>query len=220
MQAEETDKISDISRRRFFQLAGGLAGAGLLVSSCHSRSGPTDTYIGSGDIGLLNFLYILEQIEAAFYTQAYATPYYGMTESEMQLLLDVRDQEIAHREFFKRILGTSAIAAISLDFSLITFADRTSVLTYAAIFEDMVISGYNGAAHLFINTDYVLTLSKMVTVEARHSAYFRDILNHNNFAGSNVVDSNGLDQAISPATVLATAKTYIHTHFDSSRLPN
>ena len=43
-------------------------------------------------------------------------------------------------------------------------------------FEDLVISAYNGVVHLFSNTDIVTPISKMVTVEARHSAYFRDIL--------------------------------------------
>src|ERR1700741_2488407 len=116
------DKGYDLSRRRFFQLAGGLAGVGLLLSSCHTRTGPSDTYIGSGDVALLNYLYILEQLEAAYYTQAYATPYYGMTTSELQLLLDLRDQEIAHREFFKKLLGTNAIGSISPNFSMVTFA--------------------------------------------------------------------------------------------------
>jgi len=204
----------------FFQLAGGLAGAGLLLSSCHTRTGPSDTYLGSGDVALLNYLYILEQLEAAFYTQAFATPYYGMTTSELQLLQDVRDQEIAHREFLMTLLGKSAVPAISLNFSMVTFADRGSVLSYAATIEDMVISGFNGAAHLFTNTDMVLILGKMTCVEARHSAYFRDILTHNTFADNTVVDVNGLGQSGSPATVLALAKTFIHTNFDSSKLPN
>jgi rubrerythrin len=218
-QEERTAGEYDVSRRRFFQLAGGLAGAGLLLSSCHKRTGPSDTYIGSGDTALLNYLYILEQLEAAFYTQAFATPYYGMSTSELQLLQDVRDQEIAHREFFKRYLVKEAIPAISPNFSAVTFADRTSVLTYAIIFEDMVISAYNGAAHLFTNTDLAISLSKMVTVEARHSAYFRDILGYNSFADT-VIDANGLGQAGSPSDVLAMAEVYIHTHFDSSKLPN
>src|SRR6202008_2083074 len=111
---------------------------------------------------LLNFLYILQQIEAAFYTQAVATPYYGMSHLEAIALSDVRDQEIAHEQFLKTVLGKDAITTISPNFSSVTFADRTSVLTSAYTIEDIVISGLNGAAGLFTNTSLALTLSKMV----------------------------------------------------------
>src|ERR1700733_1432632 len=89
-QVEEMDQSSSLSRRRFFQLAGGVAGAGLLLQAC-KKAGAGTTYIGSGDTALLNYIYILEQLEAAFYTQAVATPYYGMDASEQALLQDVRD---------------------------------------------------------------------------------------------------------------------------------
>jgi rubrerythrin len=218
-QAEEMDKVFDISRRRFFQLAGGIAGAGLLLStSCNKRSGPTDVYIGEGDIALLNFLYILEQVEADFYIQAVTTPYYGLTLSESVLLTDVRDQEIAHREFFKTLLAKAAIPSITTKFPPVTFADRTSVLTHAYALEDLVISGYNAAACLFTNKDYALAVSKMVTVEARHSAYFLNLTDRSNIDVT--IDSNGLDAATSPAVVLDTMGMYIETRFDSSKLPH
>jgi hypothetical protein len=220
-EVEKTGTAYDVSRRRFFQLAGGIAGAGLLLSACHKRSGPTDVYIGSGDTALLNYLYILEQVEAAFYTQAVTTNYYGITASELQLLTDVRDQEIGHREFLQTLLGANAIPAINIAFKGVTFADRTSFLTNATQLEDLVISGINGAASLFSDTDYVVSLSKMVTVEARHSAYFRDLNNYNSFADSTVISSNGLDQSNAPSSVLGIAESnYILTRFDSSKLPN
>jgi hypothetical protein len=219
-QVEEMDKVPDVSRRRFFQLAGGIAGAGLLLSACRNRSKPTDTFLGSGDTGLLNCIYVIQQLEAAFYTQAVATPYYGLTVSESQLLTDVRDQEIAHMEFMKGLLGNNAVSNISVNFSAVEFADRTSTLKYAAIFEDMSVSAINGAAHLFSNMDYVFALAKMVSVEARHSSYFRDLLTNGSFADSTVINNYGLDQAGTPATVFANAETYLHTTFDASKLPN
>jgi len=220
LQVEEMDKGYDVSRRRFFQLAGGIAGAGILLSACNKRTGPSTTYVGSGDTGLLNYFYILQQLEADFYTQAVATPYYGMDASEEQLLTDVRDHEIAHAGLLQNLLGANAITKIVTNFSAVNFADRTSVLSHAYAIEDLVISGYNGAAQLFVNTSYVLQLAKMVSVEARHSAYFRDILNYNSFADSTVISSNGLDQANTPSVVLASAEAYIQTTFDASKLPN
>jgi hypothetical protein len=219
-QVEEMDKVFDVSRRRFFQLAGGIAGAGVLLSACHPRTGPTNIYLGDGDTALLNFLYVLEQLEADFYTQAVATPYYGLTHLESLCLTDVRDQEIAHKEFLQALLGKSAVRAILPNFTNVTFADRTSFLTHAATIEDIVVSGFTGAAGLFVNQSYPVAFSKMITVEARHSAYFRDILTHNSFSDASVADANGLGQAQTPSVVLANAQAYIQTNFDASKLPN
>ena len=219
-QVEEMDKVYDVSRRRFFQLAGGIAGAGLLLSACKKRTAPTDTFLGSGDVALLNLFYIIQQLEAAFYTQAVATPYYGLTVSESQLLTDVRDQEIAHCEYMKLLLAKNAVSNIAVNFSAVTFADRSSTLKYAAMLEDIAISAFNGSAHLYADTRLVFALSTMVSVEARHSAYFRDRLLHNSFADYTIVDNMGLDQAGTPAAVLANAEAFIYTQFDSSKLPN
>ncbi len=40
--------------------------------------------LGSGDTGVLNYAYALEQLEAAFYTQAVKTPYKGITKAELR----------------------------------------------------------------------------------------------------------------------------------------
>ena len=218
-QVEEMDKVYNVSRRSFFQLAGGVAGAGILLSACR-KTGPSTTYIGAGDVGLLNYFYILEQLEAQFYTQAVATPYYGMDASEEQLLKDVRDHEIAHAEFLKGLLAANAVPTIVTNFSAVTFADRTSVLSHAYAIEDLGISAYIGAAELFTDSTYAIELAKIASVEARHSAYFRDILSYNSFADSTVISSNGLDQSLTPSAVLAQAETYIKTTFDASKLPN
>ncbi len=215
---------SPLQRRSFLQFAGaGVAGMALVAAGCRKDKGFTSedgVNLGSGDIGILNYAYALEQLEAAFYTQAFATPYYGQTNDDYDLWQDVRDQEIAHREFFKKVLGTDAIPNISTDFSMVTFADRGSVVSYAVILEDMVISAMNGVVRLFQNTEYIKTVNKMVSVEARHSSYFRNILSYNSFASATAVEGNGLDLSASPATILAQAQGYIHTRFDASKLPN
>jgi len=219
-RVESSGKVFDPSRRRFFQLAGGIAGTGIILSACHQRTGPTDLYVGSGDTALLNFLYILQQMEADFYTKAVTGQYLNIGNLEYLALIDVRDQEIGHKEFFQTLLGKDAIPAVVTNFSSVNFADRSSVLQNAAILEDIVLAGFNGAAHLFTNQSYPLAFCKMASVEGRHSAYFRDALTHNSFTDATVVDSNGLNQSLPPATVLATAQQYLTSRFDSSNLPN
>jgi hypothetical protein len=208
---------SGLSRRRFFQMAGIAAGAGLAAAACR-RTPPSTYFVGSGDVGLLNYLYILKQVQADFYIQANNTPYYGMDESELQLIADLRDHQIAHRDFLQMILSSSAVPSVVINFSPITFAGRSSVLSYSALFEDLSVGAINGAIPLFSNTAYVPYLSKMATVDARHSAYVRDIATYGTFADSTVITS-GLDQSLAPQSVMKTLETYIQTTFDASQLP-
>lgn len=219
-QPEQENEISfNTSRRRFFQLAGGLAGAGLLVASCR-RTPASDTYLGEGDLALLNYLYILKQLTVAFYTQAVNTTYYGITASEVELQIELRDQEVAHREFLKTILGPNAVKAITPQMSAVTFADKTSFLTHAAILEDLSASAYTGVIKVLKDHSYIQYFSKMSSVDARHAGYVHDILNPNSFAsGMNVLDSNALNWITSPSQGMAQLGNYIETRFDTSKLP-
>lgn len=212
---------SGLSRRKFLTYAGAFAGAGILVTACHkddSTANPTAGIdLGSGDIGILNYAYALEQLEAAFYTQVALMPYSGITTAEQNLLNDIRDHEIAHREFFKNALGSKAIGNLSVDFSTIDFTSRTSVLGTAKAFEDLGVSAYNGAGKLLTTPDYLLLAGKIVSVEARHAAYIRDLISPGTFADE--TDNNGMDTALTPSAVLATAGKYIKDSISTSNLP-
>lgn len=214
------ETVANPSRRRFFQMAGVAAGAGILLSACHKSSSNNGVNLGSGDIGILNYAYALEQLEAAFYTQVINSQYSGITTDEVALLTDIRDHEVAHRQFFKAALGSSAIGALSVNFTSIDFSSRASVLGTAKAFEDLGVAAYNGAGRLITSADYLLLAGKIVSVEARHAAYIRDLLTPNSFAASDAVNSDGLDGEKSPATVLSIAGTYISTKIDASNLPN
>src|SRR5690606_23182524 len=116
----------------------------------------------------------------------------------------------------------SRIKDLEVDFSSIDFTSRTSVLNTAKAFEDLGVSAYNGAGHLITNEDYLLMAGKIVSVEARHAAAIRDMLNPGSadFAGDGIVDpTNGLDLATAPADVLVTASIYIKTKITANNLP-
>jgi hypothetical protein len=219
IQVQENGTAHNPSRRRFFQLAGGIAGVGLVMASCR-RTPPSDTYLGAGDVALLNYLYVLKQVTVAFYTQAVATPYYGITQSEVELQTDIRDQEVAHREFLKKLLGSDAVKTIVTQLAVVTFADKTSFLTHAATLEDLSASSYAGIIRLLQDQSYIVPLSQMSSVDARHAGYVHDILNHNSFAsGMYVIDSTGLNWMTSPSIGMSTLGTYLETRFDTSKLP-
>lgn len=208
-----------LSRRKFLGYVGATSAILATAASCKKNS-DSGINLGSGDIGVLNYAYALEQLEAAFYVRVISSQYGGITAQETSYLTDVRDHEVAHREFFKAALGSSAIPALEVNFASINFADRASVLGTAKAFEDLGVSAYNGAGRLLVSPDYLLLAGKIVSVEARHAALIRDLISYNTFADSTAIDSNGLDLVNTPATVLATAGTYIVTKIDASHLPS
>lgn len=222
----------ELSRRNFLRFSG-LAGASALLIGSSTMTGcsPDDdgategVNLGSGDIGVLNYAYALEQLEAAFYTQVMASPYSGMTALESEYLKDIRDHEIAHREFFKAALGSNAIPGLAVNFSSVNFSSRDSVLATAKAFEDLGVAAYNGAGKLLASADYLLLAGKIVSVEARHAALVRDLISNGSFAdlsslaplGAN--NTNGLDAALNPPDVLAIASAYVTTKINASNLP-
>ena len=183
------------------------------------RQGAVD--FGKGDEGILNYAYALEQLEAAFYTQAISTPYSGMTSAERQILSDIRDHEIAHRELFKTALGKKAIPGLQVNFTSINFNSRQSVLGTAKTFEDVGVSAYNGAGQLLKKGDYLLLAGKIVSVEARHAAAIRDLISpmSASFAGDDAVDGSGLDPARLPSEVLPLVAPFITTKVTANNLP-
>ncbi|KIO75507.1 Tat (twin-arginine translocation) pathway signal sequence containing protein [Pedobacter lusitanus] len=226
LQRESGILTAKLQRRSFLQYAGaGVAGAALIAAGCkkdHNTTPGLDTGVdlGSGDPGILNYAYALEQLEGAFYDAVVKTPYANISAAELALLTDIRDHELAHREFFKKALGTGAIQNLEVNFSSINFADRASVLGTAKAFEDLGVSAYNGAGKLLKSSEYLLIAGKIVSVEARHAALIRDLISNGTFADSTAVDANGLDGARTPVQVLTIAKAYLKTSINASNLPS
>jgi hypothetical protein len=228
------DELSkaQVSRRKFMSWAGVLGATATVggLASCKkdkdNPKGPGNggVDLGSGDVGILNYAYALEQLEAAFYTQVVADASFktNFSAGEQALITDVRDHEIAHREFFKNAITAAApsavIPSLEVNFSAIKFNDRASVLGTAQAFEDLGVSAYNGAGYLLKNATYLLLAGKIVSVEARHAAYFRELVSVNSFLGDQV-DANSVNIARTPNEVLAIAGPFIKTKINASNLP-
>jgi hypothetical protein len=110
----------------------------LRLTEALAKSGVVD--LGTGDIALLNHAYALEQLEAAFYTAVMASPCSGMTRYERSVLSDVKGHEIAHREFFRKALGSSRIPELEIAFPSIDLGNRGSVLRAASLFDELGVS--------------------------------------------------------------------------------
>jgi hypothetical protein len=211
-------------RRNFLQWAGVTIGVVALGCSDDDDTGvglpPTDGVdLGSGDTGVLNYAYALEQLEAAFYTQVVASFYAGAPADEQAILTDIRNHEVIHRDYLRGALGAAAIADLEVNFTSVDFANRASVLGAARTFEDLGVAAYNGAGKLLTTPANLVNAGRIVSVEARHAAAIRDLLLPASFAGSDVVDANGLDRASDPAAVLLAADPYVVTTINASGLP-
>jgi hypothetical protein len=171
--------------------------------------------LGSGDIGVLNYAYLLEQLEAAFYTEVVSAPYQGITAEERQVLIDLRDHEIIHREFFRAVLGANAIPNASFNFSKVDFTSRDSVLAVSQVFEDTGVAAYNGAGQLLESTEYLVLAGKIVSVEARHAATIRSL----RFPRIGYFAPDADDPALDPLVVLTTASPFIEATVSARNLP-
>ncbi len=176
--------------------------------------------VGSGDFGVLNYAYALEQLEAAFYTQVLATPYAGMSAYEAQVLTGIRNHEIAHRDLFRTTLTILAIPPLTPNFSRVNFNSRASVLGTARAFEDLGVSAYNGAGQLLSNALFLTIAGSIVSVEARHAALIRDMIHpySSYFAGDDLVNRAGLEPARLPSQVLPVAAPYVATPLSATQL--
>jgi hypothetical protein len=217
-QEERSILTAPLQRRSFLQFAGaGMAGAALLAAGCTKDDGivaPPSAGVTldfKDDFGVLNYAYALEQLEAAFYIQVASAPPTDFTSTDRSYFQDIQFHEIAHREFFKKALGSNAIGSLEVNFAAIDFKTRAGVLAAAKTFEDLGVAAYNGAGIRLVSNDFLLIAGKIVSVEARHAAYVRDLISNGSFANSEVVNANGLDQAFTPAQVLAAAGGFIKT---------
>ena len=217
-QEERSILTAPLQRRSFLQFAGaGMAGAALLAAGCTKDDGivaPPSAGVTldfKDDFGVLNYAYALEQLEAAFYIQVASAPPTDFSTAERTYFADIQFHEIAHREFFKKALGANAIGSLEVNFAAIDFRTRAGVLAAAKTFEDLGVAAYNGAGIRLVSNDFLLAAGKIVSVEARHAAYVRDLISNGSFANTEVVNANGLDQAFTPAQVLAAAGGFIKT---------
>lgn len=225
--SDPSDRLES-GRRSFLRWSGAAAAAavafgvnvpGLNLGKAFAQARAVD--LGGGDLGVLNYAYALEQLEAAFYTQVIATPYPGMSAYERTLLNDIRAHEVAHREFFKKALGANRIPDLAVNFSAVNFGDRMSVLKTAMTFEDLGVSAYNGGGAAIQNPKYLAAAGSIVSVEARHAATIRDMLRPftEAFAGDDVITRGGVDVASPPSTVLRAAAPFITTPVTATQLP-
>ncbi|WP_082116201.1 ferritin-like domain-containing protein [Hymenobacter terrenus] len=216
-----------IKRRSFFMYAGATAGAtALVLAGCSdddndSPVAPGAISLGTGDLGVLNYAYALEQLEAAFYAQVVKTPASDFQANELAYFTQVAAHEAIHRDFLKAAINRDVPGKLLQDltpnFSSIDFTKRTAVLGAAKTFEDLGVAAYNGAGKLLKTAAYLVIAGQIVSVEARHAAYVRDLITPGSFAADDQVDvASGLDKAMAPVDVIKAAQSFVTQQLDAS----
>lgn len=109
-QSMRTIASTNASRRSFLRVAGATAVTGGIQTACSTadtsispsgaRAAGDVITLPGGDLGILNYAFVLEQIEARFYELVLANPYENITAMELQLFQDLRNHEVTHRAFY------------------------------------------------------------------------------------------------------------------------
>ena len=222
----KASELWDLSNRRNFFKMMAAGGAVVLLpsmlSSCDSvnkliapgpggTGNPLTIDFSAGDTAILQFAYVLEQLEADFYTQVYTrnsfsgTATGSYTATEKSILTDIMYHEILHRDFLKTALGTNGNFTITTDYPGLDFTNPTAVLTAAKAFEFLGVAAYNGAGQYITNATYLTLAGKIVSVEARHASAIADLLSPK----TNAFAPQTFENAYRPSKVAAAAQVYI-----------
>ncbi|MEM8599468.1 MAG: ferritin-like domain-containing protein [Bacteroidota bacterium] len=226
-----------LSRRRFLQFGGVAVTAGALAA-CDSDDPGIDLtdeaveFDFADDFGVLNFAYVLEQLQAAFYTTVVTAPPRQAGQVEIDTFTALRDQEIAHRDFLRAAIvtgGGQPVPALRLDLRTVDFTSLASVLAAAQVIEDLAVAAYNGAGLVLRDADLLTIAGKIVSVEARHATAVRRLVAPDalfaigaeaDLATRTVDPVTGLDASLGAGAVLDAASSFFVAELTAVNLPS
>lgn len=188
------------------------------------RNGVFD--VGGGDLGLLTYVYALEQLEADFYTRVITAGGFGSTWSstEQTAMTEIYRHEVVHRDYFRTLLNgmlpdacTQLLPNLQFNWEGIDFSNRSTVLTMARTLEYTGLAAYNGAGPYLEDATLLHTAVNIVSVEGRHASVIRTMLGDD----ANAFGSDSYDPALPPSEILTavSALHVIQTDFTAQYLP-
>lgn len=175
----------------------------------------------TNDLGILNYIYALEQLEAAFYIKACESFPVDFTDVQKVYFNELKLHEQTHVDYLASIIGIqAAIGKLEFNFSSIDFSSKTAVLLTAQTFEDLGVAAYNGALERAGGITAISILSQIATVEARHAAWARNQVADGSSISLDLLvqlganASQATDVSLSPVAVLQEASKYIKTKLE------
>jgi rubrerythrin len=153
--------------------AGALTAGGILVGGVPKLAVSQPS--AEQDEKVLSFLLGLEHLQAAFYTEAERRAALPAPLSEFARL--VGEQERAHVAALEKTLGGKSPSRPEFDFGDAT-TDPDQFLSAAVELEEIAVAAFNGQV-ANLTRPRVMTAMKIVSVEARHVGWARDLAGRN-----------------------------------------
>jgi hypothetical protein len=174
--AERASRGPDAGRTRAQVLraatAGGvLVGAGALAGAWVRPEATAGRPSREQDVRILNFLLVLEELQVAFYAAALDRA--GLSGDLLQFARTVAPQEREHMGLLRRTLGDDAQPAPRFGVEHAT-SSAARFRADAIELEETVAAAYIGQGPS-LTRDAVRDAARIVSVEARHAAWIRDI---------------------------------------------
>lgn len=202
----------EYSRRSFLKTAGwataaisaaGITGFGVAERYANAADQPYKSYQGLGDAAILQFAYLLEQLEGIFYqTGADAGIFAG---NDLAQIAAIRDHEIAHAQAIAGVLGQLGEAVPEtpqFTYPDGVFADPAAFLKLAATFEPVGIGAYQGAAPALESKDILSAAISIHNVECQHRCAI------NILSGVNPPNDKAFEEALPISKVQAAVKPF------------
>jgi hypothetical protein len=169
-----TEAIADLcgTTRAGFLRTAALGGAAMLSA----LAAPSEAAAKVNDLDILNFGLRFERLQATFYTQAEELgTIAGMSDAKQVWARTLGAHERAHVRIIKQVLGRKAEPRPFFDFGDATETDQAFTRT-AVAFEDLTVALLGGVTPRVQDRGLTAALLGLLTVEARHAAWARNIV--------------------------------------------
>ncbi len=201
----------EVSRQNFLKKAAwtgaafsamGIGGFGIAVSRAEAQAQAYESYQGLGDAAILQFAFLLEQLEANFYDQGVNA---GLFKGAfLDQVAAIRDHEFAHADALAATieeLGAEVPATPDFTYPDGVFTDVVAFLELAATFEPVGIGAYQGAAPALQSKDILAAALSIHNTECQHRCAI-NILNlivpPNNVAFEEALPLQDVQAAVEP----------------------
>jgi hypothetical protein len=170
----------EVSRQNFLKKAAwtgaafsamGIGGFGIAVSRAEAQAQAYESYQGLGDAAILQFAYLLEQLEGIFYDEGLSAGLF--TGAFLDQVAVIRDHEFAHADAIATTLGqlgAEVPAVPEFTYPDGVFTDVVAFLELAATFEPVGIGAYQGAAPALESKDILAAAISIHNAECQHRA--------------------------------------------------
>jgi hypothetical protein len=201
----------DVSRRNFLKTAAwtgaaisamGIGGFGVAVRRAHGQDQAYTTYQGLGDAAILQFAFLLEQLEGIFYDEGVNAGLFA--DDFLAQIAAIRDHEFAHADAIAATLGqlgAEVPAVPNFTYPDGVFTDVVAFLELAATFEPVGIGAYQGAAPALESKDILAAAISIHNAECQHRAAI-NVLNlivpPNNVAFEEALPLGAVQEAVAP----------------------